>query len=77
MKLIEYFGFYRSIGRRSALHGVPIGELDNVRLLFANAGKKVKFRFRGPRAHNTFRSPNTKQSTCLKQDATTFAVYPR
>ena len=45
MKLIEYFGFYRSIGRRSALHGVPIGELDNVRLLFAKAGKKVKFRF--------------------------------
>lgn len=77
MQLVDYFSMYQSVGRRSALHGVPISQLDNVRLLFAKAGKKIKVRFRGPRAHNAYRSPNTKQSTCLKQDAKTFAVYSR
>ena len=74
--LMQYFSLYQSgAGRNSMLHQVPMRHLSQVRLLFAKSGIKVKVRFRGPRAHNRGRNVNTRSSTCLKNDAVTFAVY--
>jgi len=75
-ELMQYFSLYQSgVGRNSMLHQVPMRHLIQVRLLFAKSGIKVKVRFRGPRAHNRGRNANTRSSTCLKNDAVTFAVY--
>jgi hypothetical protein len=63
--------------RQSILHGIPIQYLDEIRRLFATDGMKIKVRYRGPRFHNAGRSWSSRQSTCLKVDAKTFAVYKR
>ena len=74
--LMQYFSLYQSgAGRNSMLHQVPMRHLSQVRLLFAKSGIKVKVRFRGPRAHRASRTAHTRASTCLKDDAVTFAVY--
>ena len=74
--LMQYFSLYQSgAGRNSMLHQVPMRHLSQVRLLFAKSGIKVKVRFRGPRAHRSGRTAHTRASTCLKDDAVTFAVY--
>jgi len=46
--------------------------LDHFRNVHPN---KYKIRYRGPRAHRTYRSPISKASTCLKEDATHFSAY--
>jgi hypothetical protein len=63
--------------RRSIMHGIPMQYLDQVKQLFANDGYKIKVRYRGPRAMDRGRSWATRQSTCLKSRAVTFAVYSR
>lgn len=71
------YALYRSPGNTSLFKGVPVEMRDRVLSYYKAVGQKVKLRYRGPRKHNTFRSPNTKQSSCLMQDAKTFAVYMR
>lgn len=71
------YELYRSPGNTSLFKGVPIEQRERVLAYYKAMGQKVKLRYRGPRKHNTFRSPNTKQSSCLMQDAKTFAVYVR
>lgn len=63
--------------RRSILHGIPMQYLDEIKRLFSNDGMKIKVRYRGPRAMDRGRSWFTRQSTCLKSRAGTFAVYAR
>lgn len=50
--------------------GHPIAELEQVRAQYRAQGIKIRVRFRGPRRDRY-------KQTCLKQDARTFAVYPR
>ena len=74
-------------GRASIMHGVPVDMLDAVLGAFKAEGRKVKVRYRGPRAHRYAHHASKKRfynldiinahSTCLKADATTFAVYRR
>jgi hypothetical protein len=54
---------------------IPIGMLDEFRATFPG---KFKIRYRGPRFNvpsAARRGYNSKQSTCLKQDATHFSAY--
>jgi|Laugresbdmm110dd_1035094.scaffolds.fasta_scaffold32475_6 hypothetical protein len=71
------YELYRSPSNTSVFKGVPIEQRERVLQYYKAMGTKVKLRYRGPRAHRTFRSQNTRQSTCLQADATTFAVYFR
>jgi hypothetical protein len=71
------YELYRSPGNTSVFKGVPIEQRERVLAYYKAMGIKVKLRYRGPRVHRTFRSQNTRQSTCLQTDATTFAVYMR
>lgn len=67
------------IGGKTALyHRVPIQFLESFRSEMANQNKFFKIRYRGPRASTPsarYRSPATRQSTCLKEDATHFSAY--
>jgi hypothetical protein len=72
---LELLKSYRSRLFRSEYKGVPIELRERVLAYYKAHGIKVKLRYRGPRKHNAYRSPNTKQSTCLVSDAKTFAVY--
>jgi hypothetical protein len=71
------YTLYRSPGNTSLFKGVPVEMRERVLAYYKAIGSKVKLRYRGPRVHRTFRSQNTRQSSCLKLDATTFAVYVR
>jgi hypothetical protein len=66
---------YQSYGRHSWFHGVPATMRDDVLSYFKSIDVKVKLRYRGPRAHRHYRSSNSRQTTCLREDATSFAVY--
>ena len=66
---------YRSYGRCSWFHGVPATMRNEVLSYFKKHGIKVKLRYRGPRAHRQYRSPNSRSTTCLREDATSFAIY--
>lgn len=55
---------------QSLSKGHPISTLDAVRADYRARGIKIRVRFRGPRR-------DLMRQTCLKQDARTFAVYPR
>jgi len=50
---------------------------EKIKVIRSMVGKPLKVRFRGPRPPNSGRSDSTRQSTCLKKDAITFAVYCR
>jgi hypothetical protein len=65
-------------GEYSLAKGIPIAYLVPVRKAakLAYPGHRIRVRFRGPRNHPTDNRPATiRQSVCLKQFATTFAVY--
>jgi hypothetical protein len=66
---------YRSHGRTSWFHGVPATMRNEVLAYFKSIDVKVKLRYRGPRAHRQYRSSNSRSTTCLMRDATSFAVY--
>jgi hypothetical protein len=72
------FDLYKKTDASVVYHRVPIFYLEEFRKIMANQGKYFKLRYRGPR-YNTpsarFRSYYTKQSTCLKEDATHFSAY--
>ena len=66
---------------RSILKNIPISELSlTMRFMKAHlTNKKLKLRivYRGPRSNaiGDTRSPYTRQSSCLKRFATSFALY--
>jgi len=70
---------YATPFHRSIFYRIPIAELDNFRNWLGKGNRGlVKIRYRGPR----FNTPSanrrgylSKQSTCLKEDATHFSVY--
>ena len=66
---------YRSYGRCSWFHGVPATMRDEVLSYFKSIDVKVKLRYRGPRAHRLYRSSISRSTTCLREDATSFAIY--
>jgi hypothetical protein len=68
-----------SPGFSSVYKGIPIFKYtEQTRKLIRNVvGQPVRFKFRGPRPAKNGRSPYTRQSGCLKEDAVTFSVYLR
>ena len=72
------FEQYKKSGVRAYYHRVPIEYLAEFRKVMAHQGKYFKIRYRGPRFNTPsarFRGWNSKQSTCLKEDAIAFSVY--
>lgn len=72
------FEQYKKSGVRAYYHRVPIEYLAEFRKVMAHQGKYFKVRYRGPRFNTPSarnRGWNSKQSTCLKEDAIAFSVY--
>ena len=58
----------------SFMKGIPIAHLGEVKDYFKPRKIKHRIKYRGPRKHDG-RCRDLQQSTCLKQNATHFAVY--
>ena len=72
------FEQFKTGGLTSIYYRIPIQFLDSFRSEMAKQGKYFKIRYRGPRFNTPsarFRGSMSKQSTCIKQDATHFSVY--
>ena len=72
------FEQYKTGGFTSIYYRIPIAILYYFRSEMAKKGKYFKIRYRGPRFNTPsarFRGSMSKQSTCIKQDATHFSVY--
>lgn len=72
------FEQFKKSGVRAFFHRVPIEYLDEFRSEMAKQGLYFKIRYRGPRFNvpsARYRGWNSKQSTCLKEDAIAFSVY--
>ena len=72
------FDMYKKSGVRAVYHRVPMNLIDEFRKIMASEGKYFKLRYRGPRFNTPsarYRGWNSKQSTCLKEDATHFSAY--
>lgn len=72
------FELFKKSGVAAIYHRMPIFMLENFRSEMAKQGKFYKIRYRGPRFNTPsarYRGWNSKQSTCLKEDATHFSVY--
>lgn len=64
---------YRSPSTETSMYkGVPMRYLEAVQSIAAFDGVKIRVRYRGPRKGN-----GGTQSNCLKEYATSFAVYRR
>jgi hypothetical protein len=75
---IDQFEKYRVPNRRALYTCIPIQKLETFRKVMKQYNVYFKIRFRGPRfdVPSSFRrSVITKQSCCLREDATTFSVY--
>lgn len=69
------FDIYKNSGNRAIFHRIPIQLLDEFRSIYPG---KFRVRYRGPRFNTPsakYRGWLSKQSTCLKEDATHFSVY--
>ena len=79
---------FPAIGEAALAKGIPMEMLDLVRRSYKAAGITVRVCYRGPRKasigrimkgvngySNYKRSAYSAQSSCLKSDATSFAVY--
>jgi hypothetical protein len=69
---------FKKSGVCAIYHRVPIEYLEEFRSEMAKQNKFFKIRFRGPRFNTPsarYRGCNSKQSTCLKEDAIAFSVY--
>ena len=79
---------YPAIGEAALAKGIPMNMLPLVRIAFKDEGIRIRVAYRGPRAQsvgrimkgyngysNYKRSRFSAQSSCLKSDATSFAVY--
>jgi hypothetical protein len=65
-------------GTRAIYHRIPITMLELFRSEMAKQGKFFRIRYRGPRFNTPsarYRGWNSKQSTCLREDAIAFSVY--
>jgi len=74
----KVFEQYKKSGVSAIYHRVPIELLAEFRKVMAHQGKYYKIRYRGPRFNvpsARFRSPISKATTCLKEDAIAFSVY--
>jgi len=61
--------------RASSWHGIPIQYYDEVRKMMKAKGLVyLRYRFRGPRISNRH-CVGRGRANCVKQDATSFAVY--
>lgn len=76
--MIEQFEKYKVPNRAALYTRIPISQLDVFRKVMRQYGLCFKMRYRGPR----FTVPSavrrfgvSKQTTCLKEDATSFSVY--
>jgi hypothetical protein len=72
------FEQFKKSGVCAVYHRVPIEYLNEFRSEMAKKGMFFKVRYRGPRFNvpsARFRGGNSKQSTCLKEDAIAFSVY--
>lgn len=72
------FEQFKKSGVCALYHRVPIQYLNEFRSEMAKKGLFFKVRYRGPRFNvpsARFRGGNSKQSTCLKEDAIAFSVY--
>jgi hypothetical protein len=72
------FEQFKKSGVCALYHRVPIQYLNEFRSEMAKKGMFFKVRYRGPRFNvpsARFRGGNSKQSTCLKEDAIAFSVY--
>lgn len=63
--------YYRNKSGAAVYHRVPIQFLEMFRSEFPG---KYRIRYRGPRKGDN-RSPQTRQSTCLKNRAVCFSAY--
>lgn len=75
---LDSFQQYKVPNRAAFYTMVPIGRLQEFRNITKSLGLTFKMRYRGPRFNvpsASNRSPVTKQTTCLLQDATHFSVY--
>jgi hypothetical protein len=73
------FEQFKKSGVSAIYHRVPIEYLAEFRKVMAHQGKYFKIRYRGPRFNvpsARYRGWMSKASTCLKQDAIAFSVYP-
>jgi hypothetical protein len=65
----------------SLYKNIPIDKYspDKIKVIREIVGRPLKIRFRGPRntVKDRGRSTHTRQSSCLKENATTFTVYCR
>jgi hypothetical protein len=70
---------YKSFGRYSLYHGIPISELEVTKVVLANLYPSGKFRirYRGSRASDKGRTLQQKRQDCIKASASSFAVYFR
>jgi hypothetical protein len=69
------FDNFRKSGVCALYHRIPIQYLDQFRSAYPGI---FRIRYRGPRFNTPsarYRGSLSKQSTCLKQDATHFSVY--
>jgi hypothetical protein len=72
------FDMFKKSGSRAIYHRIPISMLELFRSEMAKQNKFFRIRFRGPRFNTPsarYRGWNSKQSTCLKEDAIAFSVY--
>lgn len=75
---LDAFEQYKVPNRVAFYTMVPIARLQEFRDTTKKLGVTFKMRYRGPRFNvpsASGRSPVTKQTTCLLQDATHFSVY--
>ena len=73
------FEQFKKDGVSAIYHRVPIEHLGEFRKVMANQGKYFRIRYRGPRFNvpsARYRGWLSKASTCLKEDAWAFSVYP-
>jgi hypothetical protein len=76
--IAEKYTQYIVPGRAAVYTRIPISELSLFRKVMKNVGLYYKIRYRGPRFNipsARYRGCMSKQTTCLKEDATHFSVY--
>lgn len=69
-----FYTLYRSRSDMAMFKNIPIVLLEDFKKSFKGEFK-FRIRYRGPRKHNIKRTPDLRQSTCLKKDAERFSVY--
>ena len=75
---VQQYNNYRVPNRAAIYTKIPISELDNFRKVMALFGIYFKIRYRGPRSNvpsASWRFGVSKQTTCLREDATHFSAY--